>query len=485
MKQLLRKSALVALAVVLMLSFVACNKDGKKSSAVKVQVMVGMGTGTDPSQIAVHEEIQKLFNETVGKEKGIELEFLTVQYAEATTKFTTLIAGDMAPDIVGPVGIMGVSQFIDEWMDIEQYIKKDNVDLSVYDEALIDSNRYNINGEAKLVGLPIGFYPSVLYYNADIFDRAGIEYPPTEWGTADWTYEKLYDEARRMTFDQNDLTPNDAGFDMYSVTQYGYDGTDWAPWRAFVGKYFDENGKSVALGMSDDFKTAKMNSKEWKAAFKELEDMVYKHCVRPVTTSNMGTSLFGDNDPLGSNKCAMWEIFSWMSYAYEGWDANFNWNVAAIPSLNGHVVSATNEDTFVMCKSGKHHDEAWEVYKWLFSPEIYYRLNKNYGGIPAMKQFQSKWIEEQKNGVKGEDGEYLWNQYPRPDINWEVFLEAGKYADNPNNESWVPNYTKVWDDMENAMNNIISGLYETTDQLAEDLNKEVQGYLDEYWASHK
>ena len=58
MKQLLRKSGLVALAIVLMLSFVACSKDGKKSSAVKVQVMVGMGTGTDPSQIAVHEEIQ-------------------------------------------------------------------------------------------------------------------------------------------------------------------------------------------------------------------------------------------------------------------------------------------------------------------------------------------------------------------------------------------------------------------------------------------
>ena len=102
-----------------------------------------------------------------------------------------------------------------------------------------------------------------------------------------------------------------------------------------------------------------------------------------------------------------------------------------------------------------------------------------------MKQFQSKWVEEQRNGVKGEDGEYLWNQYPRPDINWEVFLEAGKYADNPNNESWVPNYTKIWDAMENAMNNVISGLYETTDQLAEDLNKEVQGYLDEYWASKK
>lgn len=485
MKQFLRKSGFVILALVLVsVAFTGCSKE-KAPEAVKVQVMVGMGTGTDPSQIAIHEEIQELFNSTVGKEKGIELEFLTVEYSSADTKFTTLVAGDMTPDIVGPVGIMGVAKYIDEWMDIEPYIIKDNVDLSVYDEALINSNRYDINGEKKLVGLPIGFYPSVLYYNEDIFDRAGIDYPPTEWGTEDWTYEKLYAEAREMTFDANGLTPNEAGFDMYNMAQYGYDGLDWAPWRAIVGKYFDADGNSVALGVSEDYKTAKMNSPEWKQAFKDLETMVYTDCIRPATTSNMGTSLFGDNDPLGSNKCAMWEIFSWMSYAYEGWDANFKWNVAAIPSMNGHIVSATNEDTFVMCKSAKHHDEAWEVYKWLFQPEIYAKLCKNYGGIPAMKSLQSAWVDQQKNGVMGEDGEYEWNCYPRPDINWEVFLEAGKYADNPNNESWVPNYSKVWDAMENAMNNVISGNYTTTDQLAEDLNKEVQGYLDEYWAAQK
>ena len=483
----MKKTLTVVLAILLcfaMVMIASCSKGSSSSSGsaaastttkapakekVKIQIMVGFGTGTDPSQITVHEELQKEFNDTIGKEKGIELEFLTVPYADAATKFTTLVAAGMAPDICGPVGVMGVAQFIDQWVDLTPYIERDKIDLSVYDEALVESNRYNIDGEEKLVGLPIGYYPSALFYNEDIFDRAGLEYPPAEWGTPDWTYDKLYEQARIMTIDMWDATPNDEDFDMDNVVQYGYDGTDWSPWRAWVGKFFDENGKSVALGMSDDYKTAEMNSPEWIKAFTELERMIYVEKVRPRSDAAAGASLFGDSDPLGSNRLGVWETFSWMSYAFETWDANFSWNIGAIPAMDGHVVSATNIDTFVMTKSGAHPDEAWEVYKWLFSEEIYSRLNHNYGGIPAMKDLQAQWLDEQKA--------------ERPNINWQVLLDAGAYADNPNNESWVPGYSQVWDEMEFAMASIISGLYDTPEQVAEDLNDEVQDILDEYWAS--
>ena len=209
----MKKTLTVVLAILLcfaMVMIASCSKGSSSSSStsstassaaattkapakekVKIQIMVGFGTGTDPSQITVHEELQKEFNDTIGKEKGIELEFLTVPYADAATKFTTLVAAGMSPDICGPVGVMGVAQFIDQWADIEPLIERDKIDLSVYDDALVESNRYNVDGEEKLVGLPIGYYPSALFYNEDIYDRAGLEYPPAEWGTPDWTYDKL------------------------------------------------------------------------------------------------------------------------------------------------------------------------------------------------------------------------------------------------------------------------------------------------------
>ena len=124
---------------------------------------------------------------------------MTVQYNEASQKFTTLVAGGMTPDIVGPIGVSGVAKFIDEWMDLSPLIKKDRVDLSVYDPALVKTHEYVLEGKPVQVGLPIGYYPSVLYYNEDIFDRAGVDYPPTEWGKAGWTYEKLIETARKLT----------------------------------------------------------------------------------------------------------------------------------------------------------------------------------------------------------------------------------------------------------------------------------------------
>jgi multiple sugar transport system substrate-binding protein len=472
------------LVLAVLFSLASCGKKEAAGNGVKVQIMVGFGGGTDESQAPVHQALEKEFNEGVGKERGIEIEFVIVQYAEADQKFTTLVAGGMTPDIVGPIGIMGTAKFMDEWMDIAPYIARDKLDLSIFDATLVNSHKYNINGVQKQVGLPIGFYPSALYYNEDIFDRAGIDYPPAEWGRADWTFEKLYEIARLTTLDNRGRTPNDPGFDADNIVQYGYDGGDWAPWRAFMGKYFDPSGRSVTLGVSDDYKTAQMNSPEWKQAFKDLERQVYRDHIRPRVDPSNNASLYGDNDPLGSNKTAMWEVFSWISYAYEGWDANFKWNVAAVPSLNGHIVSAANSDTFVIPQSAKHHDEAWEVYKWLFSPPVYSRLANNYGCIPAMKSLQANWLEDQRDGVwDDEEDDWAWNQYPRPDINWQVFLDAGAYADNPNNEAWVPNFGKIWDAMENAMANVISGSYTSTDQVAEDLNKEVQGYLDEYWAA--
>lgn len=473
--------AVAACVAVLTLLSASCG-EGSVGKRTKIQVLIGFGGGTDPSQAPTHEALQKEFNEGIGKKKGIELEFVTVQYAEASQKFTTLLAGGMAPDIVGPIGIMGVAKFMDEWLDIAPLIEGDKVDLSDFQESLTDAFKYTIGGKPIQVGLPIGFYPSVLFYNEDIFDRAGVDYPPKDWGRPDWTYEKLTEIARKLTLDQTGKTPNDPGFDASKVVQYGYDGGDWSPWRAFMGKFFDPAGKSVALGMSEDYKKAMMNSPEWKAAFSLLERQIYKDKIRPRVDPSNNASLFGDNDPLGSNKLAMWEVFSWISYAFDGWDSNFNWNVAAIPSLNGKIVSATNLDTFVLCKSGKNKEKAWEVYKWLLSPPVYERLAKNYGCIPARKSLQANWIKDRREGVKNASGG--WDLAPRPKINWEVFLEAGKYADRPNNEAWVPAYGKVWDAMEKAMAAVISGQYKSIDQVTGDLNTEVQGYLDEYWASH-
>ncbi len=43
--------------------------------------------------------------------------------------------------------------------------------------------------EDGVYGIPILSMGSFLYYNRDLFDEAGVAYPPTDWNDESWNYE--------------------------------------------------------------------------------------------------------------------------------------------------------------------------------------------------------------------------------------------------------------------------------------------------------
>ena len=65
--------------------------------------------------------------------------------------------------------------------DLSQYIKQAGINQADFNGL---AERFNIDG--KIVALPAstGYY--VLYYNKDIFDKAGVEYPSNDMTWADW-----------------------------------------------------------------------------------------------------------------------------------------------------------------------------------------------------------------------------------------------------------------------------------------------------------
>ena len=428
-----------------------------ENGPVKITIFVGFGTGTEPEQIDLHNQLAEEFNST---HDDIQIEFVTVAYEDHTTKFSTMLAGGMSPDIVMPIGVMGVAEFQDEWLDLSPYIERDNYDTSDFYGPALDLQKV----EGKIVSLPLGVYPSVVYYNEDMFDEAGLAYPPHEFGTPDWTYEKLVEVAQHLTFDSNGNDATSPDFDAEDIVQWGWDGWDWLPFRAIPAKF---GGDSI--GMSEDFKTAQMNSQPWVDALQFISDSVWTWHIRP--SSEEVDAALGEMDALESGMVAMWEIHSWMSYNYDTWSEGFNWDVAAIPAgPDGTIVAETNADGFVIPKDSAHPDEAWEVAKWLMQPEIMKRLTDSYGCIPARKSLSENWLAEMSEAY--------------PNVDFQVFLDAIDYMDNPNYETWIPNYGKVFDATEMAMEQVMTGENTDVQAILDALNEEVQGYLDEYWAQH-
>ncbi len=419
----------------------------------------GYAASTAPEQIQLHEQIAQEFNDT---HTNIQIEFLTVPYSEREVWFATMVAAGDPPDLCMPININEVAIFYEQWLDISPYIEAEGYDLRDFFEPAVALHTY----PDKMVGLPMNLFPSVIYYNQDLFDAAGLDYPPHDFGDPNWTYDELVELAKELTLDANGNDANSSDFDWQDTVQWGWNGLSWAGFREYPIKF----GGS-ATGVSEDHKTAEMNSPEWVAAAQWMADNIWTRHIRPTNDQANNALLGVSSDPFNSGMVAMWECHTWMSFAWDDWTDAFNWDMAAVPAgPKGDIVAAIHGTTFAIPSSSRYPDQAWQVAKWMLQPEIMDRLVESWGGVPARKSLAAEWAED------------MAAQHPDADLN--VVLESIYYLDAPNRESWVPEWTEVNNAITDAANLIIRGENLNVQQVMDALNEKVQSYLDDYWADH-
>ncbi len=411
-------------AVILTLVLSACGTAGSSSQGgpVEIRWYVGLGTGGDAEQQEPQQKVVDAFN---ASHPNIKLVMEVVPYESAYETLATEITSGNPPDLVGPVGVSGAEGFHGMWLDLDPLVKKINYDLSVFDQGAVDF--YKVGGEG-LVGLPFAIYPSMIFYQKEMFDEAGLNYPPHKYGEKyqwpdgteeEWTYETLQKVAMKLTVDENGLTADQEGFDPAKIMQYGFvwEGHDDA--RA-IGSYWGAN-KLIA----QDGKTAQIPP-EWEAAWKWTYDSIWKYHFQPDYALYQSEA-WGAGTPFNSGKIAMGITFLWDTCCIG--EAGGSWDVAAVPAYNGKTTANLNADTFRIFKSTKHPDEAFEVLTYLIG-EGSEELLLTYGAFPARKADQVKFIEQ------------LNEQFPqKPD--WQVALDGVQYADNPSFEAYMPNYNEA------------------------------------------
>jgi multiple sugar transport system substrate-binding protein len=113
---------------------------------------------------------------------------------------------------------------------IDDYVQSSGLDLNEYYTAHVDGLRYG----DQLWGLPRNGAPNAMYYNADMFDEAGIAYPDDTW---DWA--KYLEAATALT--QRD----DGG----RAIQLGGARGEWVNWVWQAGgDIFNEDKTKCLLG---------------------------------------------------------------------------------------------------------------------------------------------------------------------------------------------------------------------------------------------
>jgi len=155
--------------------------------------------------------------------------------------------------------------------------------------------------------LPETFSTVLLFYNADLFDQAGIAYP-----TADWTWTDATEAAAAIS------ALGDDTWGLYSPTQF---------WEFY--KKAGQNGECQFF--NEDMTESTLNS---PACVETLEMMVnfMNDGLMPTAAQLSGVS---DSELFLSGKVGMIVTGIWMFDAFA--DAPFNWDVQVEPMINQHA----------------------------------------------------------------------------------------------------------------------------------------------------
>ena len=184
-------------------------------------------------------------------------------------------------------------------------------------------------------GNPVAYSSSneilMLFYNKDMFDKAGVAYPPADVANA-WTWDQFVDAARKLTFDTAGRNPGAAGFDKNNISQYGVLVENLA-WQLEVwalsngGGFYNANGTEVVI--------------DSPAAVEAIQKVADLHLVQNVSPFSPGLTDDGVQRSMLAGNVAMTTNGQWnVGTAFPG--SGINYGVAPLPYMKEKVTINTS-----------------------------------------------------------------------------------------------------------------------------------------------
>lgn len=205
-----RGGTALAVTAAAALALTGCSSSDTGSAGSDEKVVIEYGIW-DQKQEAAMKAVAEAFT---AENPNVTIKLVTTPYKEYFTKLQTSVSGGAAPDVFwmnGPNFQLYASNGVIAPLDDA------DIDKGDYPEGLVDL--YTLDG--TLYGAPKDFDTIGLWYNKELFDAAGVDYP-----SADWTWDDLKDAAAKLTDPakgQFGIAASQAGQEYYynSIAQAG------------------------------------------------------------------------------------------------------------------------------------------------------------------------------------------------------------------------------------------------------------------------
>lgn len=251
--------------------------------------------------------------------------------------------------------------------DLNPYIEADG-DVNPEEFAKGVAQGFNMWG--RWWGFPYDVSTWGIYYNKDMFDAAGVAYPPA-FGEPPWTWEQFLAAATALT------KPNGEQWGVW----WGGD-----PWNQYLASNFIYG--TGGRNFDDDLRRSIIHSEEAAAGLQFMVDLIHRHQVAPTPAETAG----GDINYFESGLCAMMLDGQW-ALGRTTRAVEFPFDVSYFPLAQEKRV-VTGGSGFAMSATTAYPEEAWQWLKAFTSPEVLAAMIGSTGrGIPARLSATQSYID--------------------------------------------------------------------------------------------
>lgn len=313
------------------------------------------------------------------KNPDIKVEFMQIPEAEYSQKMRSMAMTGTAPDALC-LWEADLADFVrGGWvLGLDDYVKQ-SAELSLDDFIPAVTQLMKLQG--NLYGLPWCFATEIMYYNKDLFDKAGIGYPDMGW-----TWDNFEDAAKKLTVE------SDGKVTQWGCDAIGFQGLWYSLAGTFGDKIVDEQGR-FSMGSG---------TKQFLKRWFDLTNTSKAVASPQITTSGVVSA-----DLFMAGKAAMAFNGSWLTSVYKD-VKDFTWDIAPLPK-SARNYSTLHTGFFAINAKSEAKDAVWKFIEFCMSDEGQQLINKAYSNPSARLSILKKGYYK----VEGPKGPRNWDAIER------------------------------------------------------------------------
>jgi multiple sugar transport system substrate-binding protein len=269
----------------------------------------------------------------------------------------TLIAGGTMADVFVP-GSWNYNAMANDGVleDLTPLIESDP-DLALEDFHPVTVEAVTSLRDGQVVGLPMGFNIQSLWYNRDMFDAAGLAYPPSD---GDYTWDDVRDWATQLTLDGEGNTPAAADFDPARIDQWGFYNHFVWPWgNGYDPILFAFGGSAMTL---PDRQSCNLEHPDSVRAWQFIQDLMWTD--HSTMKPDAHAEQVGFLRWVGGQVAMQQGSFE-QAKLVEDQNPGLNYDIAPLPRGDAGNATVIQVHMWSIFSGSANKDLAWHLVSWI------------------------------------------------------------------------------------------------------------------------